>query len=150
MHSHPLLVRAGIAPSCPWTCRCCHLSWALWSGAFIMTPKKVIHVVSYRLIVLVTVLHHLWSWCYSKKKRLKKAFVYWNTKKAHNLKRSYLTRVFFLFIDTCVCGAVNLSAFCAQHQFLLDFYFFTFLTVICCLLVVMFIMNRCCLVDLNF
>jgi len=43
----------------------------------------------------------------------------------------------------------TLSAFCAQHQFLLDFCFFTFFNSNICLLVVMFIMNWCCLFVLN-
>lgn len=121
VHSHPLLVPAGIASSCGKPVDTITFTWALWSGANI-TITKLIYISLYVCTGYSFAPVEIYE-------DTKKKSVYEESTQFQKVKWSslYLTRLLcFLFIDTCVNGAENLSAFCAQHQFLLDFYIYFF------------------------
>lgn len=106
--------------------------WALWvwCGA-IITIVKLIHIVpfvcpgySFAPVLKTMKIILQKSICLLKYEE--------STFQKGNLSALCLNRLFlFLFIDTCVSGAENFSAFCAQHQFLLDFYIYFFNCISC-------------------
>lgn len=63
---------------------------------------------------------------------LQKSIRLWKYKESTQVEKvklssEYLTGLFLFFIyRICVSGAEDLSAFCAQHQFLLNFYIYFF------------------------